>query len=311
MDQDFLDRLMARGLISPDVADRMSMTHEAEQPNPAQPYLDQAAQYGRTALGFAQGGLQGAGVPMPDWMRSNPVQRALQNPDINLALEAAFWKNPAMAARADDLIAKGYGRQAIADELGVGKASVGRYLEHSGQTTAAAENPSFWDDPANIEGLKQGVRQGLSHTEIAKKLGTTPGSVSGKLYKLINAGEELPGYQPRDPYFWESPERQERLKQLVGEGWSLRQMARDPQLGAPHAGRVSDWIKGMQERYGELKDWRPQYTSKTTPAGRAPTLSPVKSLSREAPPPDQDYVKALRDYLRGQGLTSLPMPQYG
>src|SRR5882672_2625645 len=77
-----IESLYRQGVIGDDQVARLrdTMTHEAEGPDPAQPYLDRASQWARSGLGFATGGLQGAGMPMPDWMRSNPVQRALQNP---------------------------------------------------------------------------------------------------------------------------------------------------------------------------------------------------------------------------------------
>jgi hypothetical protein len=55
--------------------------------------------------------------------------------------------------------------------------------------------------------------QGLRQTAIAQKLGTTPSNVDTKIRLLRNAGK-LPDYVPRAPSFWESPDRQARLKEL-------------------------------------------------------------------------------------------------
>ena len=355
------ETLYRQGLISDAAMDRLrdTMTHQAEGENPAQPYLDRATQYARTGLGFATGGLQGAGMPMPDWMRSNPLQRVLQNPDNQIAMGAAWspaelqqlrglvaagksrteiaaafpdrqlpgirskmsalglrtterneyvaptalWTDPAKTARIDDLVARGYSQRAIADELGIGKATVDRYLNRTNQTTAAAENPGFWEsNSGSVDQLKAWLAQGLSQSAIAQKLGTTPGNVASKLKRLVRDEGELPGYQPRDPYFWESPERQERLKQLVGEGWSLRAMARDEQLGAADAGQVSRWIREMQARHGELQDWVPQGGAGLTAAGKTPTLPKLKSQAGPAPESDPEITKALIQYLRSKGL---------
>ena len=299
-----------RGLISDAAMDRLrdSMTHQAEGENPAQPYLDRATQYARTGLGFATGGLQGAGMPMPDWMRSNPVQSALQNPDNAAAMGMAspipvIAGNPAMIARFNDLVARGYTQRAIADELGIGKASVGRYLNRSNQTTAAAEDPGFWEsNSGSVDQLQAWLAQGLSQSAIAQKLGTTPGNVASKLKRLVRDEGEVPGYQPRDPYFWESPERQERLKQLVGQGWSLREMARDEQLGAASPSHVSGWIKEMQARHGELQDWVPQSGKGITAEGRTPTLPQTRFMQGEPAPSDPEIEKALIQHLRSKGL---------
>jgi len=70
---DYLDKLMARGIISDRAVQRM-MTHQAEEPNPARPYLD-------FARNFAGGGLQRA-LDLPN----NFMGRAIQNPDNIAAL---------------------------------------------------------------------------------------------------------------------------------------------------------------------------------------------------------------------------------
>lgn len=71
----------------------------------------------RALKGFATGGLQGAGAPLPSWLQSNPVQRALQNPDNQLALGIA--RIPLSAEKIIAMRSAGMGPKAIADELGV------------------------------------------------------------------------------------------------------------------------------------------------------------------------------------------------
>lgn len=299
VDEDFLRSLMRRGLISPAAAEQM--THKAED-RPA-PYMHPNVPPATAAVaGFARGGLQGAGAPMPDWMQSNPVQRALQDPDNQIALEAF---SPLQAARVSELVQKGYSAQSIADELGVGRTSVQRHLASTGERTAASENPSFWDDPANVEGLKQGIGRGLSHSAIAANLGTTKGNISSKIDRLRAAGE-LPDYVERDPSFWHesnAPKR-ERLKQLVREGYSQRQMARDEQLGASSPGQVAGWIKQMQARHGGLQDYAPQYSLSTkhlAPASQ-PGLPQNKFMQAPAPESDPEMERSIIDYLRARGL---------
>jgi len=306
-----IESLYRQGVIGDDQVARLrdTMTHEAEGPDPAQPYLDRASQCARSGLGFATGGLQGAGMPMPDWMRSNPVQRALQNPDnaaaMGMANPTPVIAGKGMLARFNDLVAQGYGRQAIADELGIGKASVGRQLAKSGQKTAAAENPSFWEaNPDSIDQMKTMLKQGMSHAKIAEKLGTSPGNVSQKVSRLLDAGE-LPDYVERGPSFWESPDKQEEFKQLVNEGWSQGDIASKlwggPGGKHPRRGSVSERIKEFQQR-GELQDYVPQGGTGLTPAGRTPSLPQTRFMQGEAPQSDPDIEKALIQYLRSKGL---------
>jgi hypothetical protein len=74
----------------PDPFDQSSdqMTHQPVAA-PVQPYMSPNVPPALQAIaGFLSGGLQGAGMPMPGWMQSNPVQAALQNPDNQTALGA-------------------------------------------------------------------------------------------------------------------------------------------------------------------------------------------------------------------------------
>jgi hypothetical protein len=57
------------------------MTHQAEQPNPAQPYMNMARDYMQGGLARV---LRQRGVELPDWI--NKADAVLQNPDFNLAM---------------------------------------------------------------------------------------------------------------------------------------------------------------------------------------------------------------------------------
>lgn len=67
--------------------------------------------------GFATGGLQGAGVPLPGPLQSNPIQQALQNPDNQAALGIA--RIPLSAEKIIAMRAQGMGPKEIANQLGV------------------------------------------------------------------------------------------------------------------------------------------------------------------------------------------------
>ena len=68
------------------------MTHQAQQPNPAQPYIDATNQGVGVLSQFLSHGLQGTGV-LPGWLNQNPVQQALQNPDNQAAMGGLTLKN--------------------------------------------------------------------------------------------------------------------------------------------------------------------------------------------------------------------------
>lgn len=76
-------------------------------------------------------------------------------------------------------------------------------LKAAGLIDADAASPTarktIWDDPKNVENLKQYLEDGKSFDEIAKSLGTTRGSVAGKVDRLgIQQGNWLD--QVRDYY---------------------------------------------------------------------------------------------------------------
>lgn len=84
-----VDQRRGRLVINPGSEEAASMTHAS--PMQSQPYMHpNVPAAARTIANFAQGGLQGAGVPMPSWMANNPVQEALQNPDNTAAMGMAI-----------------------------------------------------------------------------------------------------------------------------------------------------------------------------------------------------------------------------
>ncbi len=254
-------------------------------------------------------------VHLPGTRPADYLRELARNPDIlarnidqasnfnfgGMSMPTKIAGNPAMMARFNDLVARGYGRQAIADELNVGKATVGRELNRTNVTTAAAENPSFWDAPENIKGLKAGLARGDSFEKIAEKIGTSPGNVSSKAYRLRDAGE-WPNYTSREPSFWENPAKQAEFKRDVNDGLSVRQLARKYDTATAN---ISRWIHEIQARHGELLDWAPQTPlGGKTPqsSGRTPSLPQSRFMQGEGAPSDPEMERSLIQYLRSKGL---------
>lgn len=219
------------------------------------------------------------------------------------AMPPAIAGNPALVARFHELVAKGYGRQAIADDLAelsgrpIGKATVGRFLKQTGQTTAAAENfkPGVLGDRGNDEVIKAGLARGDSHATIAGTIGTSPGNVSQRINRLRASGE-LPDYQSRGPSFWENPAKQAEFIQDVEKGWSQNQL--DRKYGSE--GQSSRWIARLQEQ-GKLKNYVPQGGTGLTAAGKTPTTVQTKTQAKPAPEVDKDYIRELNAYLKKYG----------
>jgi AcrR family transcriptional regulator len=317
MDADYLDQLVQRGVISDDVAARL-MTHQPEEPNPIPGYLDRAAQYARTGLDFATGGLQGAGMPMPDWMRSNPVQRVLQNPDNAAAMgmanpTPAIAGNPKVIARVKEMLEQGYGAASIANDLGIAKSSVQRWLANTGQKTAAQENPQIWGGyPEAVDDLREGIKNGLSFEKIAAKIGVSPGNVWHKFKSLRAAGEfsDYDRVASQNRALLKDPEKRADLIRLAEQGESQGNIASyffgGPGGKHPRRGVISKFIKQLQEEgtpeeREALKDYRPQFGKGLTPAGRTPTVVQTKTQARPIGPEDleagQDFAKAMRAFL--------------
>jgi hypothetical protein len=219
---DYLDQLLGRGLVSDDVYDRLRagepqrqsrfdilrqgldsardyLTPDYFRDTPSSPQADRAltdptARPGK--IGPPSGpptGMQIAGGLAGDvGLNALPLGKMLA------AMPFAIAGNPEMMARFRDLVAKGYSRQAIADELGVGKATVGRELNRTNQKTATPAIVGRWGaDPDAVDELKAGLAGGESHAYLAEKFGTSKGAVSSKVQRLIDAGEVAPDYTTR------------------------------------------------------------------------------------------------------------------
>src|SRR5258706_11132416 len=217
---DYLDQLVQRGVISDDVAARL-MTHQPEQPNPVRPIVD-------AARGYLQSGdvnpVHELGTQPADYLRE-----LLRNPDIlrknidqasqfnfgGMARPTFSQKNPALAAKVDDLITRGLTVQAIADETGVAASTINNHLQRTGQKTAAAENPSSWT-PEKEAGLIADYNKGMSQPALARKYDSTPGSIWSKLTSLGNAGRL--DYVERGPSFRGGIPRRAKVIEDVGHG---------------------------------------------------------------------------------------------
>ncbi len=338
---DYLDRLNARGLVSDDVADRLreTMTHQAEQPNPVRPIID-------AARGYLQSGDFNP-VHEPGTQPADYLRELARNPDIlarNIDQASQFnfggMANPtpviagnaARIARINDMIARGESKQGIADAEGIGKASLDRWLAKTGQKTAGqenfAENPGYWT-PETTAAFKADINGGTSIPEAAKKHGISYDAADAKIRRLLRAGE-WKDYPSRDPYFFESQKRMDRLEQLGREGYSVRAMARDNQLGATSPGQISGWIDEMQTRHRRMLDYVPQggsrnvdpynFSQRTIPddplwgkarqiagqSGETPGSVYQRLKGRQGaggmPQDDPEATKAVIDFLRSRGL---------
>jgi hypothetical protein len=137
-----------------DRAAQHAMTHQAEEPNPAQPYLNDVRNF---AGGGISGVLQGRGVELPGWM--NSLNDVLHDPDVNLAMGMAgrYTMTPAaLAARA-----KGGA---------------------SGAGARATQAKSIWGNPDNMDRLRDLKAKGYSDSEIAAELGVSRSAVISKWF---------------------------------------------------------------------------------------------------------------------------------
>lgn len=111
------------------------MTHQSDQT--AQPYMHpNVPAAARAIAGFATGGLQGAGVPLPDWAASNPVQRALQNPDNTSGIGATL-----PIGTLQKLLNKGLSYSQIGKELGVSRNVVAGNVRDLGLSAKQGKEP--------------------------------------------------------------------------------------------------------------------------------------------------------------------------
>lgn len=175
-----------------------SMTHAA--PEQVQPYMHPNVPATASAVaGFASGGLQGAGVPLPGWAAHNPVQEALQNPDINAALGMArpwgYWGGEGLTLLRRSVEA-GKTQQEIALEHGLDQSTVAQILKKYGLQTANSRGPRPKSDE-DIHNLEQMINKGMTWQAIADNLGVkSAGSVRNLAKRYGLTGEQSFGVAP-------------------------------------------------------------------------------------------------------------------
>jgi transposase len=261
------ETLYRQGLISDAAMDRLrdTMTHQAEGENPAQPYVDATKRaagiasefipgYGRGLQGVAN--RQGVDMPMPDWMRSNPLQRVLQNPDNQIAMGAAW--SPAEVVTLRSLVAAGKSGKEIAaafpdrrypgisskmDALGLRATESNEYVPPN----------ALWADPAKTARIDELVKRGFSQRAIAEELGESRSAVARYLGRSdqVTAATEVAA---ENPAFWSNPERIDQLKAMVRQGMSQPAIAR--KLGTSN-GNVFGKMQRLRNA-GELPEYVPR-----------------------------------------------------
>ena len=161
-----------------------TMTHQAEQPNPAQPYLDFARRFADGGLSSA---LQGAGVQLPDWANSNPLQAVVQNPDNVAAMGMAApgkgpfvsinkpnqFKTPGTPANANaSSFSPSRTRASVEAELQDAHANIQGYKDAIARMPAGADSSHLYDDLAFEHQIAERLGKELSgQSEAGKVLG--------------------------------------------------------------------------------------------------------------------------------------------
>lgn len=162
------------------------MTHQPEQPNPAQPYLDAVKNFASplfdpAAHGGILGMLEGAGYSPPEWARA--PQAVLNNPAFNqaLLLETAWapWElqflKKAYSADIDPYALSGLIQKYLpgrsiesvrqkARLLGLRRPEIPPYVRQPG-------SPSVANDPKRAAQIAELLKKGMSSTEIASEMG--------------------------------------------------------------------------------------------------------------------------------------------
>jgi hypothetical protein len=327
MDPDYLDSLVKRGVISDDAAARMTggadlsevltgqpqrqsrwdMLRDALTPGyfrdtPSSPQADRAladpnARPGK--IGPPSGpptGMQIAGGLAGDvGLNALPIGKLA--PALGMANPTPMIVGK-VKVMVDEMIARGESKNTIAKAAGTGTATIGRYLAKSGQKTAAAENPSVWTPETEAQ-LIAYRRQGVSHPDIAQKMGLSFRQVESKVYALKDAGR-IPDDVPRWEPFVNDPKKTAEFVKDVDEGWS--QGALNRKYGWDERGGMASMrIKQLKER-GDIKNYVPQGGTGLTPAGRTPTVVQTKTQSRPPPGPEdleagRDFANAMRAFL--------------
>lgn len=149
--------------------DTLAMTHWPEAPNPAAPYLQDAANFAR---GGVAGVMRGRGttppIELPQWLRN-----ALDNPDNQLVMPGAGMAK-AWAGQLEKLRKLGLTYSQIAERLGVTRNAVAGTMRDAGLTE---KSQSVWT-PEKWQRAKELRKQGVGTTDTARELGVSPTSVT-------------------------------------------------------------------------------------------------------------------------------------
>lgn len=178
---DYLDQLLARGVISDDAAAR-AMTHWPQQ---GEERLETSPPpYRQDTLNFAGGGihgvLKGRGVDTPEW--ADRAADVIHSPAFNDALGAT----PLGVTREGlnqiiRMTGEGKTRQEIADALGVSRSFVQRALGREGMTKTMYDVADA--RAATMAEVRRLDEAGMLGKDIADSLGISRAAVSGFLRK--------------------------------------------------------------------------------------------------------------------------------
>jgi hypothetical protein len=146
---------------------RESMTHQAEQPNPAQPYVDTAKRY------LQSGNYDPA--HLPETQPADYLRELSRNPDI---------------------LAKNIDQASNFNFVG-GLRAGGRSIALKGSAPSYVE--SKWADPATNARLIAMDKGGATFDEIAAAFGVSRGAVAGRLDRIKKAAPEPTKGQPSLP----------------------------------------------------------------------------------------------------------------
>lgn len=168
--------------------DALAMTHWPEDPNPAAPYLRDAANF---AGGGIAGVMQGRGIDppikFPKWL-----QDLINNPDNQLVL-------PGMAKEWAGLLPKlrklGLSYSQIAERLRAAYPDISRNAVAGAMRDSGLSEPkigSVWDQPGLWEKVKTQGREGKSYYAIARDTGLSESTVRRALLRA-GSGSREPG----------------------------------------------------------------------------------------------------------------------
>jgi len=196
---DYIDQLIARGVISDDAAAR-AMTHWPQQPNANVETFKQGV--GDFARGGVVGLLKGREVDVPEWAdRANDV---IHSPAFNDALSVTgggpavgmarqvgraygFWQEGGEGLRQlrrlnDDR----KGLKEIADHFDVSKSLISQVMKQHG---IEPFRPNNLPDEALADALRDMEQRGLTQTQMAQERGVSDAAISQK-FKKMRAAED-------------------------------------------------------------------------------------------------------------------------